>query len=177
MPAGQLAGPFGLARSASGVLNFIGRNGDGAYDFGSGVAVNGPQFWVGGLDGGSMSYLTTSPNLGQISFPVAIVAGNSGSLVFAKTGPLQPGANGPLWGIPLTVNDSAYVLTFDDAGRMTRQWPLLGGAANHAEIYNGTMTRVGDDIIVAVMGSGYSFRGQPLAPDLQMRLFVMAFRE
>lgn len=39
------------------------------------------------------------------------------------------------------------------------------------------MTRVGEDIVVAVMASGYTFRGQPLAPDLQMRLFVMDFRE
>lgn len=177
MPAGLNAAVRGVARSGSGSLQAIGKNADGAYDFGSGFTLSGPHDWVVGLDGGSMSYLTSSPSVGQLSFPVAIVAANSGVLVFAKTGPLQPGPSGPLFGIPLTVNDSAYVLTFDESGRMTRQWPLLGGAANHAEIYNGTMTRVGEDIVVAVMGSGYTFRGQPLAPDLQMRLFVMVFRE
>ncbi|MEW5742773.1 MAG: hypothetical protein AB1938_27905 [Myxococcota bacterium] len=179
MPAGRDALTLGVARSRTGALVFIGGNGAGLYDFGGGLTLNGAHCWVAALDGGAVASLTSSPIVGaQLTHPVAVVpALDGGVLVFAKTGPLQPGPSFPLFGTPLTVNDSAYVLTFDETGRVVRRWPLLGGAVNNEEIRNGTMTRVGDDIVVAVMGSGYTFRGQPLAPDLQMRLFVMVFRE
>lgn len=180
MLSGSFAVVSGVTRS-SGRLAFVGGNASGFYDFGSGFSVNGDNFWLGAVEGGAAVVLTPSvvvrPQLAQ---PVAIVPSTGATasvLVLLKTGPLLSGPAGPLFGLPLTANDSAHVVTFDAAGQLVRKWPLVGGAANPPEIRNGAMVRVGDDIVVAVIGSGYAFRGEALAPDLQMRLFVMVFRE
>ncbi|GMU63034.1 MAG: hypothetical protein AMXMBFR34_47970 [Myxococcaceae bacterium] len=177
MPGGEAA-IYGVSRSAAGSLRFVGMSSSAPADFGSGFTLGaGAHVWVGGISGGAVTFLEASELGAQLVRPAAIVPSESGVLVLGKTGPLQPGPSFPFFGIPLTVNDSAYVLTFNDLGQIVRRWPLLGGAANHEEIRNGTMTRVGDDIVVALMGSGYTFRGQPLAPDLQPRLFILVFRE
>lgn len=180
MPSGSFAIVSGVTRS-SGRLAFVGGNASGFYDFGSGFSVTGDHLWQAGLEGGAVVALTSSAVVNpQLAQPVAIVPSTGATasvLVLLKTGPLLSGPAGPLFGIPLTANDSAQVVTFDAAGQLVRKWPLVGGAANPPEIRNGAMVRVGDDVVVAVIGSGYVFRGEALAPDLQMRLFVMVFRE
>lgn len=151
----------------------------GMVDFGSGFTLTALNEWVAAFSSGiPVSLWPTDASAGQLARPVAMVASEQAEvLVLTKNGPAQPGPVLPIFGVPLTAEDSAYVLTFDSAGQVSRKWPLIGAASNPEEILNGSMTRVGDDIVVAVMGSGFSFRGEPLAPDLQMRLFVMVFRE
>lgn len=167
--------------SGAGGFHALGATGNqSAVDFGSSFTLSqAVHVWLVGIGSGSVLSLWPSEVApGQLARPVAMAPSDRGGLlVLAKTGPLMPGPVLPLFSVPLTVDDSAYVLSFDTAGQVVRKWPLLGGAANAGEIRNGVMTRVGEDIVVAVMGSGYTFRGQPLAPDLQMRLFVMVFRE
>lgn len=99
------------------------------------------------------------------------------TLVLGRTGPDPSGWTGTWFGVPTTLTDSAYVLTFDTNGVVRRRWPILSSLSSREELRLGHMARVGDQLIVTLVGAGYTFRGQPLAPDMQMRLFVMSFRE